>query len=584
MTKRTDKKKKDKEDAMPPPPPPPPATNDDDDDSSCADDECEDCEEEYEDYDSDSDFVCGDDECEYEDDEYEEDEYEEDDADYRYNSSVAQHTYFDDQTGTPIPPPSREPEAEGVGSADADAAAAAAYSIRSLPMIFVSMMERAAENEQAQAPSTRKRTASISEAEPKKKNPRFDKYSKEEKAYFEQLPVDDQLRVGETESLVQTKNQVKIPTRFKVLMSNIDDSVKAVAIKKADYLSNMNPGNGEYHKMSNWIDALCRIPIGKYAGLPLFTSVTNVSASSPTPSMDEISAFLARTQGILDAAVYGHTESKDQIIRFLAQWIVNPKTKGSVIGIHGPPGVGKTTLVKDGICKALEIPFASIPLGGASDGAYLDGHSYTYEGSTWGRIVSVLMEAGCMNPVLYMDEVDKLSGRKADEITGILIHLTDPAQNTAFSDKYFTDVPIDLSRSIMVFTYNDPEMVSPILRDRMISIEVGAYTEKDKLEISRKHLIPDLCKQFNFGPTDVDFSDAMVKRVIGMIDDEAGVRGLRRGLEHVFSGINLGRLIPETSTGKPKYALPVVVTTPMLEELAKKVQKKSCAVPMGMYT
>ena len=435
------------------------------------------------------------------------------------------------------------------------------------------------------AARTRKRTFSnLSDSvDARAKNPCFAQYSRDEKTYFQALPIDDQYRIGDTETIIQSKNQVKVPMRFKVLLSQIDDRIKSIAIKKVDYLSNMSPNNGEYYKMTNWIESLCRIPIGKYAGLPIFKRPTG----SPPPSIPEISSFLARTQTILDSAVYGHSDSKDQIIRFLAQWIVNPKTKGSVIGIHGPPGVGKTTLVKDGICKALDIPFASIPLGGASDGSFLDGHSYTYEGSTWGRIVSVLMECQCMNPVLYMDEVDKLSGRKSDEVTGILIHLTDPQQNTSFSDKYFSDVPIDLSRSIMVFTYNDPELVSPILRDRMISIEVKPYTDKDKLEIARKHLVPSLNAQFNFADGDVVMSDKMIKGVIDMIQEEAGVRGLRRGLEHIFSNINLERLVPVVGTTTTKYTLPLTVTEDLLRDLAKKMPGKrdgNCTAAMlSMY-
>ena len=423
------------------------------------------------------------------------------------------------------------------------------------------------------------RSASIdSQSELRAKNPRLSTYNNDEKSYYNSLSIEDKCTVNTVEAMVHEKNQVKIPMRFKVLLSNIDPRIQSIAIKKVDYLSKMSPNNGEYFKMTNWIESLCRIPIGIYAGLPIFK--TQIS-----PAMNDISAFLQRTQSILDSAVYGHTESKDQIIRFLAQWIVNPKTKGSVIGIYGPPGIGKTTLVKEGICRALEIPFASIPLGGVDDGSYLDGHSYTYEGSTWGRIVSVLMESQCMNPLLYMDEVDKLSGRKSDEVTGILIHLTDPAQNTAFSDKYFSDVPLDLSRSIMVFTYNDPELISPILRDRMISIEVKPYNDSDKLEIARKHLIPSLCSQFKFDSSDVVISDTIIKSLINMIPEEDGVRSLRRALEHVFSNINLERLIPIIETGVPKYKLPITVTETMLCDLTKKLpSKRSRELVLPMYT
>eukprot|EP00976_Prorocentrum_cordatum_P063288 1177036-Prorocentrum_minimum.AAC.8 len=129
---------------------------------------------------------------------------------------------------------------------------------------------------------------------------------------------------------------------------------------------------------------------------------------SQNSNPQEIKEFLVNTKHILNTEVYGHCDAKDQIIRIVAQWISNPNSKGNVIGIHGNPGVGKTTLIKNGVCKALGLPFAFIPLGGANDSSYLDGHSYTYEGSCCGKIVEVLMKNKYMNPVLYFDELDKV--------------------------------------------------------------------------------------------------------------------------------------------------------------------------------
>ena len=129
----------------------------------------------------------------------------------------------------------------------------------------------------------------------------------------------------------------------------------------------------------------------------------------------------------------------------IGKWIKNPMSQGNVLALQGPMGNGKTTLVKDGIAKALGRPFAFISLGGASDSSYLNGHSLTYEGSVWGRIVDILIKSKCMKPVIYFDELDKVSDTNhGEEIIGILTHLTDPSQNSEFSDKYFSGIKLFL--------------------------------------------------------------------------------------------------------------------------------------------
>ena len=159
---------------------------------------------------------------------------------------------------------------------------------------------------------------------------------------------------------------------------------------------------------------------------------------------------------------------------------------GNVFGIYGPPGIGKTTIIKDGLSKVLNRPFSFISLGGATDSSFLDGHSYTYEGSTWGKIVQILVDSKCMNPVIYFDELDKISDTpKGEEITGILTHLTDTTQNSQFHDKYFSEVSFDLSKCLFIFSYNDESKVNPILRDRMYRIQTKGYENKDKLIIAR---------------------------------------------------------------------------------------------------
>lgn len=422
---------------------------------------------------------------------------------------------------------------------------------------------------------------------PRAKNPKFSDYSTAEQAFYKGLSREEKARICELEGTIQVQNDVVRPLRFRVLQSQLSPQHMSMCMAKVNALSRMDPSTGEYNKLTTWVEQLCKIPIGIYKGLsivPTFSSTTTTATPPPTPT--EIAAFLADTMRILDETVYGHVQAKDQLIRWLAQWIMDPGAKGCVLGLHGPAGVGKTSLVQ-GLCRALQLPFASISLGGAHDASYLDGHSITYEGSTWGRIASVLMESRCMNPILVYEEAEKQAHARSDEITSLLIHMTDPAQNANFSDKYFKDIPLDISRCIQIFTMNDPDALSPILRDRMIMIEVAPYATKDKLHIAAAHLVPSLLRQFHMSPGDITFPEETVKAVISAVDDEAGVRTLRRGLECIVSNINLGRLVPPGTLGVDTYALPVTVTEKTAKtilERAKMEKKKMGESFLHLYT
>jgi ATP-dependent Lon protease len=244
----------------------------------------------------------------------------------------------------------------------------------------------------------------------------------------------------------------------------------------------------------------------------------------------------------MTGAIYGHEEPKLQVMQFVSSWIANPKANGNVLSIHGPPGVGKTSLIKDGVAKALDRPFHFISLGGATDASYLDGHSYTYEGSTWGRIVEVLVQSKCMNPIIYFDELDKVSETpKGEEIMNLLIHLTDGSQNDRFQDKYFTGIDLDLSRCLFIFSHNNHEKVNPILRDRMYNIEVKGFSMKEKLLIAEEYLLPYALKESGLHEK-ISISKEILQYVVEeFTGGEAGVRELKRCLQTIVSKVNLLR-------------------------------------------
>lgn len=358
--------------------------------------------------------------------------------------------------------------------------------------------------------------------------------------YFRKLsPEKQQEIIRETQEIVK-HDAVDKPHRIALIESSIPAKYKANAMRKINTLRYMDQGSGEYYKIKQWVDTFMRIPFGRYNTLPVKMS----------DGIEKCNAFMRNAKETLDNAVYGLNDAKMQIMQMLGQWISNPDAVGSAIAIKGPMGTGKTTLVKEGISKILNRPFAFIPLGGATDSSFLEGHSYTYEGSIWGKIVDVLIQNKSMNPVFYFDELDKVSDTpKGEEIIGILTHLTDTTQNAQFHDKYFTDIDFDLSKALFIFSYNDESKVNAILRDRMYRIQTNGYNTKEKTTIAKNYLMPSIEKNVNFKKDEICIDeDAIHYMIENFTDSEKGVRNLRRCLEVIYTKLNLYRLMEKGSS------------------------------------
>jgi hypothetical protein len=249
-----------------------------------------------------------------------------------------------------------------------------------------------------------------------------------------------------------------------------------------------------------------------------------------------------------------------------------------------------TSLVKEGISKILNREFAFVPLGGATDSSYLEGHSYTYEGSTWGKIVDILIRSKSMNPVIYFDELDKISETpKGEEIIGILTHLTDTSQNSQFHDKYFAEIDFDLSKCLFIFSYNDPYKVNPILLDRMYKIKTTGYQVKDKIVIANQYLIPKIRYEVNFKEGDIIIPDSTLNYIIDTYTEkEDGVRNLKRCIEIIYKKLNLYRLVkPGTTLFEKENTLtvefPFTVTTDITNNLIKKDDNGLSKSALNMY-
>jgi ATP-dependent Lon protease len=246
----------------------------------------------------------------------------------------------------------------------------------------------------------------------------------------------------------------------------------------------------------------------------------------------------------MDLSIYGHSYAKNQILKLIGQWMSGENT-GYCFGFEGSPGVGKTSLAKYGLSRCLQDengnarPFAFITLGGSSNGSTLEGHNYTYVNSTWGKIVDVIMETKCMNPIIYIDELDKVSKtEQGKEIIGILTHIIDSTQNDAFQDKYFRGIDIDLSKVLFIFSYNNIELIDPILLDRIHRIHFDNLTIDDKIVVANKYILPEINKKMGFQNT-VHIEDAALKYIIDSYTCEPGVRKCKEILFDLYGEINL---------------------------------------------
>jgi ATP-dependent Lon protease len=287
-------------------------------------------------------------------------------------------------------------------------------------------------------------------------------------------------------------------------------------------------------KMNTSLECFKSIPI---LNIPNTIDILNNKWNKIKTTMESI-------RKTLDDSIYGHNKAKRQIEMIIAQWI-SGEQNGYCFGFEGAPGIGKTTLAKKGLAKCLmdaentPRPFGFIAIGGSSKGSILEGHNYTYVGSTWGRIVDILIESKCMNPIIFIDELDKISKTEhGKEIIGILTHLVDTTQNDTFQDKYFNGIDIDLSKALFIFSYNDVDLIDRILLDRIHRIKFEHLTIHEKITIAKNYLLPEILKKTNL-VNSIVFGDDVIEYIIEQYTYESGVRKLKQLLFEIVGQINM---------------------------------------------
>ena len=386
------------------------------------------------------------------------------------------------------------------------------------------------------------------------------------------------------EKLQQIKNMTTVEKPYLIHLIDLDipDVYKACALTKINNMRAMGSGfgNSEYFKVKSWVETFIKIPFNKYNNLPITFA----------DGIEKCHDFMEDAKKTLDSVAFGLDDAKIQIMQMIGLWLVNPNAVGTAIAIKGPPGTGKTTLIKEGISKILNRPFALVPLGGCGDSGFLDGFEYTYEGSKSGKIIEILIKAGCMNPVILFDELDKISDTpRGAEITGVLTHLTDVTQNSKFTDKYLSEISLDMSKALYIFSYNDESLVNPILKDRMYKIETKGYKLNEKLTIAKEYLIPKIMTETKFKKDELVFNDEILEYIVkDFTQDESGVRNLKRCLEIIFTKLNLYRLMkpgcnifPNSLKTKEEIKFPLKLNTELVDSLIKKTEIDKA--PFGMY-
>ena len=298
--------------------------------------------------------------------------------------------------------------------------------------------------------------------------------------------------------------------RNKILKAKMPDTAEEESLRQLKKLERMHPDSAETATLRNWLDIMTDLPWSEHS---------------------EDNLDLPKAEKVLDEDHYGLERVKERMVEALAVRKLRKKPKGSILCLVGPPGVGKTSLGRS-VARALNRKFVRLSLGGLHDEAEIRGHRRTYVGAMPGRIIQAIQQAGTNNPLIMLDEIDKVGADFRGDPSSALLEVLDPEQNSAFRDNYL-GVTFDLSNTMFMTTANVLDTIQPALRDRMEIISLSGYTEEEKLEIARRHLVPKQVEENGLGKTDVRFDRRGLAKMIAEYTQEAGLRQLEREIGKV---------------------------------------------------
>lgn len=361
----------------------------------------------------------------------------------------------------------------------------------------------------------------------------------------------------------------------RILMSDFDKEIKTIIYNK--YINSLSLSEDETNKYQMWINIVLSIP----------HKPKKIKIDETLPKNKAICNLIINFSEKLNQKIYGMDEAKEELLCTITNMINNPECKNKAIGLCGPSGIGKT-LIASTLAETFGLSMQQISLGGVTDSSFLEGHGFTYSGSEPGCIVKALIKNGCTNGFIYFDEIDKISRtEKGLEIQHALLHITDFTQNNNFRDKYMPEIPINLSNVFFIYSMNSTNNIDPILLSRIPIIRLEGYTNKEKITILNKYLLPETAKNYNMKDDDIIITPNVAEYLISSIkevdgnNEKSGVRCLKNVLNKIFNRINMYKILLENNEMSnkvlseiPNFKLPYYLTTNFIDKILMNSQNK----------